>query len=554
MKIESIELQSKQVIKLSRFTVIIGGNGVGKSTLLREISHEVFDKYYRGGGRAYRWLSKVTVIQDAKKDAKLLMESLDPVPARSAYRSRGLLSWGGMEDPNQGRGAIDPNSFTAFKHLAEGVFSEWTEIPAQFSYPFFSYHGVGNRLQVTSERATTDLAAPAVDALNIIWRNQKYFESLSTKVKEEFDRHLVLLDHRYTVIELGTADSPYKETALPGESRIERYSRIQKWKVDHDYNPVSEAGDGIVSMMSLMLSLLEPVNQVILIDEPELHLYPVQKRNIARYLGEMARLEQKQVIVVTHDSDFLQGVLDSVPEATIIRLRFEGDKKQRAAENCGIDRSSPIGATTSQREYLSALFHETAVIVEGATDRMFYQSVAEQGGLLERRDVGFVVASGKGGAVRAGALCHRVKVPYRFVFDFDIMLPSELEVLRGDPRVSNESTFSDVAAVSKSAFSEVLAALPTDTKDPNRRATRELKERGLGATGLTQETVSRMTGCLLWLAQMGTFVVPTGELESWVPEVEGKARFAEKALEYLRANPERDAEVRAFLRQVVTFH
>jgi ABC-type nitrate/sulfonate/bicarbonate transport system ATPase subunit len=45
----------------------------------------------------------------------------------------------------------------------------------------------------------------------------------------------------------------------------------------------------------------DPVSQILLIDEPEMHIYPTQKRWLGQQLVRLAQSQRKQVFMVTHD-------------------------------------------------------------------------------------------------------------------------------------------------------------------------------------------------------------------------------------------------------------
>jgi len=90
--------------------------------------------------------------------------------------------------------------------------------------------------------------------------------------------------------------------------------------------PFQDVGHGIRSLVKVLMSLLEPVHQVILIDEPEMHVYPAQKRWLGRQLVSFARLRGKQVFIVTHDPIVLQGILDSPGQTRVFRLDFQEDR------------------------------------------------------------------------------------------------------------------------------------------------------------------------------------------------------------------------------------
>ncbi len=550
MRVASLQLTDGSSLPISDFTVIIGGNGVGKSTLLRELFHRATDRAIT----RFRWLSGITYDEpEPQKSAKLLLESMafhveEGTPGRTRYRSRALK---GYEGSLVADSLLEKEAYDQLSQLAGGQGDGQHFVGnVHFRRPFFASHSCDHRLNVPNRVGINTVSQPPQDALNVLWRHPSLRKAVADSVKARFGVDLVLLDHRASEIELGISD------VLPPQAPAGEYDRqaffgdIERWKEEH-WVPITEAGHGIRAMTNLLLSVFEPVNRVILIDEPELFLYPPQKHVLGGTLVKLAKEEGKQVILVTHDSTFLQGVLDTTSEATILRVCFGSDKAHRFVKPCQLSKQDAVGAIANQREYLNALFHEHVVLVEGASDRAFYQGIVDLFQIKPAQDVGFVVNSGKGAALNSGSLCHRVGVPFAAIFDFDVLLPEQLPLVEKLLGLSGKLPPPDLASAINDAVGEAKAAMADKTSD--RQALAELKRAGIHAKGLSTGTKNRITAVMAKLANDGIFVLEGGELESWCPSVEAKARFAEQALEFISQDVPQGNPVRDFIDRVFGF-
>lgn len=74
---------------------------------------------------------------------------------------------------------------------------------------------------------------------------------------------------------------------------------------------LDEQGDGTKSFMGLVLNVLCGSTRVLLIDEPESFLHPAQARTLGRWLGQQATKRGLQILLSTHDRDFVVGLLDA---------------------------------------------------------------------------------------------------------------------------------------------------------------------------------------------------------------------------------------------------
>lgn len=92
-----------------------------------------------------------------------------------------------------------------------------------------------------------------------------------------------------------------------------------------------DQGDGMRSMMGLLLAVASSKYPVVLIDEPEAFLHPPQARILGVELARLAERNGIQIIVATHDRNLVTGILDanegpssSQVDVSVVRLARKG--------------------------------------------------------------------------------------------------------------------------------------------------------------------------------------------------------------------------------------
>jgi predicted ATPase len=306
-------------------------------------------------------------------------------------------------------------------------------------------------------------------------------------------------------------------------------------------------GDGMRSFVGLLMHVLLGYQSVFLVDEPEAFLHPPQARLLGRLLAENHR--GGQVFVATHSSDFLRGLLDARGcSVRVIRLTRRGDTNHA----CELDPSGVREVWTDPvlrySNILDGAFHEKVVICEAEGDCRFYSamadSVREQGDDLFVRDVMFAQSGGKGGIPKLIKALKSLDVSVAAVVDFDALcstgqLRAIIEALGGDWSAYDadyrtvKASIDSLGKVPAATFKAKLHALADGIDNAaieispkaisglrallkvsvgNSRA----KESGVGVLG--RDAKAPADRLLHALADLGLFVVPTGELESFVPQ------------------------------------
>jgi len=375
MKIAQADLHNGQTMLFGDFNVLIGGNGVGKTTLMSEIyTHSTNRPRTR-----YRWIKEVQyTTPDLSKDMQQLQKSLQ----KEHDGANIFFVSSATKDPN-GNPENDPNSRFSANEISEVLTSQPQAIFQNFKYrrPFIAYSSCDARLGLGNEVGRTNLKQAPKDPINVLHRERRIQREIDTTLFGRFGIHFVILDHSGTNLELGIARTDPPTFNYAADDLQAEFSRIEDWKSQH-FDSLSEAGHGIRSMLRLLTTLLDPVNTVIMIDEPEMHLYPSHKRWLGRELVRFAREQSKQVFLVTHDPIILQGILDSNTTTSILRVeRASGNAG--TVKTCNMESLKDATATRNQEQYLQGLFYQRCIVVEGASDRSFYQRILSMTNILD---------------------------------------------------------------------------------------------------------------------------------------------------------------------------
>lgn len=276
-------------------------------------------------------------------------------------------------------------------------------------------------------------------------------------------------------------------------------------------------GDGIRSFLGIALSVLASTHQVLLIDEPEAFLHPSQSRAIGRWLGLEAKRRDIQVMVSTHDRDFLLGLLASGgadAAVTVLHLDRDGavnNLHRLAAEEVGEVWADPV---LRYSNLLQGLFHRQVVICEADGDCRFYSAVLDNlaqdlncASLAD--DTLLVPSGGKARVAKMIAALKRLNVSAWAIVDFDAL---------SDKRQIK----SIVASLGHTWTEEMDGHYRTLAESLNKtdswRATKNRGLSGLGS-GVPYNSAAALLG---HLRERGLLVVPVGEMEDFDKSIGAK--------------------------------
>lgn len=468
-------------------TCIVGANNAGKSQLLRELRLAAHDNEAQGNGVV---LSDVQAERPVgtEEDATLWLsehalrwDTPPGAPARYAMN----LSGGGMS----------ANEF-AYWTRAE----DYGDSPAYLGNiaPFFlEYVAAGTAREYVSGHVGDSGQNFALAKMR---SSGELEESVSDVIRAAFAVGITVdrLDVQ-TALRVGEVKIEVPPLNRPSAEYRQALAALPL---------IDSQGDGFRSFVGMASHFLTHDYGVWLIDEPEAFLHPGQTRILGRWLAREAIARGVQLIVATHDRDFIVGALAAThSDVSIVRLtRSESGTHfdHLSSEDVADVWSKP---QLRYSNVLQGLFHAKVVVCEGDGDCRFYSAALES--LSAERlkqsvadDVLFVPSAGKGGLSGMIDAVAKVGVETWVIADFDL-LQSKRELKK-------------VLSAVGGTWSEELDANYTlamreanENKDPAR-----FKKTGLNSF-LDGSALAAARALLEELAHARLLLVPIGELESF---------------------------------------
>lgn len=307
------------------------------------------------------------------------------------------------------------------------------------------------------------------------------------------------------------------------------------------FNLLDDQGDGYKSFVGVVLSLLLSKDRVILLDEPEAFLHPAQARQLGFWIAKQAQNIPGQIIISTHNSNFLSGILASNQEVDIYRLnRIENatNYKLMSSEKTIALVKNPL---LSSQRVLDAIFHRGVIVCEADADRAVYQAVATRE--FNSQEYLFIHAHNKQSIAQVTTLLRNASIPVCAIADIDIVNDKCLiEVLASIGGKADISIIEDyqkeiILAVDKIEESQALENLKSKisefhnqllnnehTLSGARGALNRLRKeasnwstvKAEGINGIPVEVQGKLASLIELSKQNHLYIVPVGELEKWI--------------------------------------
>lgn len=523
MIITKLTTKEGNYIELGAFTVLVGSNNVGKSQTLRDIYLKM------ASGRNAR----TTIITDVELEKPSKFENL----------LEGLKV---VEHPtnvgvHQIRG-IQPN-LTSGDTINVNIESLKQQFDNQDSIDFtlgnlskfrVSYLDAASRLQVAqSSGSHNPHTQPPQNLLQGLFVADLGEES---KLRDVFRRTFgmdIRLDYSgMTHLTLRVAKE-FPE--IPDDPR-------KAYPILSDFLRLDEQGDGFRSFIGVVLSLLLSEGRVVLLDEPEAFLHPAQARQLGFWLAEHSRSSLGQILVATHNANFLAGILSSEQSVDIYRLNREGDVTTYTLISSEATSKLAKSALLSSQRVLEAIFYKGVVVCEADADRAVYQTVAARE--HDVQDILFIHAHNKQTIPRVVSLLKDASIPVCAITDIDAMnsstvLTNLLSALDNKADFEHLLKLRETLATTiegegeasildrlKKLIEELLTQLKEEEHSLSgargalsRIGKESSKWSGVKCRGLSgiPSAVQPQANDLISIAkQSGLFIVPVGELESWI--------------------------------------
>jgi hypothetical protein len=181
------------------------------------------------------------------------------------------------------------------------------------------------------------------------------------------------------------------------------YVKLRFGTADHNSDGL---GEGLVSLLFITDALFEAQEgQTIVVDEPELSLYPGLQRRLAKVFARHAA--QQQIIITTHSPYFvdIESIVGGAQVARVVRTRAGsrihalGHETSKRLTGLMNDKNNPHVLGLNARE--TFFLEDGVILVEGQEDVIFYRQLLGQFGLhLDGEFFGW----GVGGADKMGII------------------------------------------------------------------------------------------------------------------------------------------------------
>ena len=440
---------------------------------------------------------------------------------------------------------------------------------------------IDNRLLITQSAGSFDTAqALPGTALHALRLDDLAEERLTNELLKVFRRGAWLDKSGGSILGIKISD----DDSVPDHRDRASPSKMKNFRT------IDSEGEGIRSYVAICVTLLLAQRPLCLIDEPGMCLHPPQARAIGRFIGTYGAQPDGCTLVATHSSHVLRGILETNDRVSIIRLSRQQGGFRATHVSPEILTKATRKPLSRSEVILDGLFADGAVLCESDGDRIVYESVL-QTFPPPLPDLRFIPVGGTGGFQETAHLFHSLGVPTAIASDLDLIvkyeLPSVVAALRGEE-------VSDIAQKVIKFREDLLQELSTlDTETVIKRLevlTQQLKSnlteqnswtpethselrsglnllyrelspiQGLklkGVAGVPETLKDNLKTLISDLNEHGLFLVPCGELESWIPQLmqgvsrENKSRWATEAARKIEDHEKGENDIWSYIEKII---
>ncbi|EOW9393500.1 ATP-dependent endonuclease [Vibrio cholerae] len=521
-------------LNVTPITVFVGPNNSGKSKILKELQH-----FCREGS-----LDARSVIID---DAVLKGIKQEIFEKKLSHLTKEPNEYESIHEGNLIVGNYDERMQIPKAELLQSVsqnnlghFRQW------FCQWFLRFNtllldGQG-RMQLVREQAGGNLQSPPQNSLSALFRDDEKRKEVRRIVHDAFNLYFVI-----DPTDLGKLKVRLSEIA-PESEIMERGVHAEAVDFHGRAKKIDELSDGVKAFTGIVLELVAGDPMVLLVDEPEAFLHPSLSYKLGKEVSVTAASQNKNIFVSTHSSNFIMGCVQSGVPINIVRLTYtQGDATARLLPNDKLLQlmRNPLLRSTG---VVDGLFYEVVIVTESDADRAFYQEINDR---LLKYSPGsgisnclFINAQNKQTVHQIIKPLRELGIPAAAVVDIDILK-------EGGQVWSNFLGGGFIPQISQTPLGTIRQALKQKFNDESI----DMKREG-GISALPSEEREAAENLLKQLSDYGLFVVPNGELESWLKhlEVGGHGpKWLVEIFEKMGENPESESYVKPSIGDVWGF-
>lgn len=476
-------------------TVFVGPNNSGKSLILSEIEH-----YCRTGQKnsSAVILDDITFAGLPEEKALEAIEHLKqaPNPGESVHIDHILIG------SRYGRLHVHHSNLAMYVQ-------DPSANPAAFCQWFLTHSTLRldgqNRINLVNPQGAGDLQQPPQSSFQVLFRDDAKRHEVRRIVYEAFGSYFVL-----DPTNMGNLRARLSQRA-PLNDMEERGIHAEAVQFHAEAQLIDRSSDGVKAFTGIVTEVMAGDPRALLIDEPEAFLHPSLASKLGYEVSRAALSADKRVFVSTHSPTFVMGCIQSGAPVNIVRLTYRsGAATARLLPSDEILElmRNPLLRSTG---VLSGLFYEFVVVTESDADRAFYQEINER--LLRfKSEWGipnclFINAQNKQTVQTIVRPLRQLGIPAAGIVDVDVLKD-------GGTNWTNLLSGANVPSIAHGSLSTIRIAL----KQAMDRTGLDMKRDG-GIAILEQPEQEAAQNLLNQLGDYGIFVVPGGELESWLPHM-----------------------------------
>lgn len=482
-------------------TIFVGPNYSGKSKLIREIS-ELIQHGRATSERVIAEEIRLRAYTQHEAQSALTELELEPNPGEMVHPGHVVVGSNGARNQIQLSVMVDalvnfnthPDNHNGKHRLAESI----------LRHKLRMLDGQG-RIGLSNDQNVGDMQTPATTSFRKMWEDDTLRSELRNIVFDAFGEYLTIDPTNGGQLRLRLSQrapaSLNEEQGLTSEARA----------FHSQGTLLSEASDGAKAFCGIMIEVMAGKPDLLLIDEPEAFLHPTLSFKLAKHVAKQMAGSHKRLFVSTHSPHFLMGCVASGVPVNVVRLTYRN--RVATARILPSDELAQIMKVPLLRSsgVLSALFYENVVMTEGDTDRAFYQEINER--LLATNDPNlgipnclFLNANGKDQIPTIMEPLRKFGIPVAGIYDLDF-------IKEGGSQSSNRLKAAGVPEGTRNGLNPTRVSI-----EASLRAKNSNNERKVGLKLIDGAELETANLYIRNLAGYGVFLVPNGEVESWLSE------------------------------------
>lgn len=408
-KLTRITFNDGTSIEPGNLTVIIGPNNSGKSRAMKDIVAKTTQLSSQSGVVVsnVEWI----LPQSIKELCEVYNINYYLDPTNNSWRFRTL-------DTNLNQEfQMDINTGTTIQSFPEWLEDSFQNENTDKNKLFIQYFGKAmvaflsteNRLQLVKESPSSGHLQEMANVLQALYSagtsTEKYIRQMG---KQGFNQEIALDFTTLKSLLIRLGDNFNEIPPDPRDAAL----------IINQYEKLDEQGDGIRSFVGILITLLGLKRNLFLIDEPEAFLHPPQAFRIGQFIaGDTSN--SRQIILTTHSTDVLQGILSKTKDVTILRIDRKGNNNYFRPLDPKRLKEIINDPLLSSARVLDGLFYSGAVVVEADSDARFYHAVSNK--FQANTDFHFVNADNKQTVPRITKMYRDMGVRCVGIVDFDVL-------------------------------------------------------------------------------------------------------------------------------------